>query len=451
MESAIHHEFLAIDEGLGTLLHVDETRPERNWIVPLRQPQARDMQLAGDGRVLIGHHHGYTEFEITTGRVMKEVTSFEGVTAARRLRNGHTRLAGVNLLGATGVVLLELDPADAVVQERVLPGDYVRLIRETAAGTFLMMCNTRIRETGLDGTTQRELVVDGFLHAWKAVRRPNGNTIASAGYGAFMVELGPAGAVLRKFGTKEDVPAPVNPFFYAMFQLLPDDHLVVANWQGHGRDHGTSGVQLLEFDQRGAIVWQWSRPEMISSLQGVLVLDGLDVHVPHDERGGIMAPLAPVDASVLCPFVPLCGQNRLGLRMKKTNFDRYLEEQLKDRTLPPASRRAGEAWDVALQIAALREQAGLSQAQLATLLKTSQQQISRLESPGYEGHSLSMLRRVAKALNARVRVVLEPADSAKALSVAEPPAPYPAEPKLMKAETGRAKRRIGIKVAKLRP
>ena len=110
--------------------------------------------------------------------------------------------------------------------------------------------------------------------------------------------------------------------------------------------------------------------------------------------------------------------------MKKTNFDRYLEEQLKDRAFAARFKRAGEAWDVALQIAALREQADLSQAQLAALLKTSQQQISRLESPGYEGHSLSMLRRVAKALDARVRVVLEPADSAKALSVAEPPAPY---------------------------
>ena len=110
--------------------------------------------------------------------------------------------------------------------------------------------------------------------------------------------------------------------------------------------------------------------------------------------------------------------------MKKTNFDRYLEEQLKDPDFAARFRRAGEAWDVALQITALRERAGLSQAQLAALLKTSQQQISRLESPGYEGHSLSMLRRVAKALNARVRVVLEPADSARALSVAEPPVPY---------------------------
>jgi DNA-binding XRE family transcriptional regulator len=94
--------------------------------------------------------------------------------------------------------------------------------------------------------------------------------------------------------------------------------------------------------------------------------------------------------------------------MEKTNFDRYLEEQLKDEAFARRFHSAGEAWDVALQLAALRNQAGLSQKELARKLKTSQQQISRLESPDYEGHSLSMLRRVARALNARVRVVFEP-------------------------------------------
>ena len=54
-----------------------------------------------------------------------------------------------------------------------------------------------------------------------------------------------------------------------------------------------------------------------------------------------------------------------------------------------------------MQLAALRERAGLSQKDLARLLKTSQQQVSRLESPGYEGHSLSMLRRVAKGRQAQ--------------------------------------------------
>ena len=93
--------------------------------------------------------------------------------------------------------------------------------------------------------------------------------------------------------------------------------------------------------------------------------------------------------------------------MKKTNFDRYLEEQMQDPAFAARFERAGEAWDVAMQVAALRQQAGLSQKELARRLKTSQQHISRLESPGYEGHSLANLRRVASVLNARVRVIFE--------------------------------------------
>jgi len=74
---------------------------------------------------------------------------------------------------------------------------------------------------------------------------------------------------------------------------------------------------------------------------------------------------------------------------------------------------------VALQIAALRTQAGLSQKDLAKLMKVSQQQISRLESTGYEGHSLSTLRRVAKVLHANVRVTFEPEKKAAGTRVAE--------------------------------
>ena len=54
----------------------------------------------------------------------------------------------------------------------------------------------------------------------------------------------------------------------------------------------------------------------------------------------------------------------------KTNFDRYLAEQMQDPRFAARFESAGEAWDVALQIAALREQAGLSQEELAKLLKT---------------------------------------------------------------------------------
>jgi transcriptional regulator with XRE-family HTH domain len=114
--------------------------------------------------------------------------------------------------------------------------------------------------------------------------------------------------------------------------------------------------------------------------------------------------------------------------MRKTNFDRYLEKQLEDPAFAARFQHAGEAWDVALQIAALRQRAGLSQKNLAKLLKTSQQQISRLESPGYEGHSLSMLRRIADVLHAKVRVVFERAETKSSMRVGERRAGYGIKP-----------------------
>ncbi|NVM25272.1 MAG: helix-turn-helix transcriptional regulator [Desulfobacterales bacterium] len=91
----------------------------------------------------------------------------------------------------------------------------------------------------------------------------------------------------------------------------------------------------------------------------------------------------------------------------RTNFDRYLEEQLRDPDFATRFKEAGQAWDVAMQLAALRKVSGLSQKELAKLVGTSQQQISRLESSSYEGHSLRMIRRVAEALGASVRVQIQ--------------------------------------------
>ena len=127
-----------------------------------------------------------------------------------------------------------------------------------------------------------------------------------------------------------------------------------------------------------------------------------------------------------------------GAVKKATNFDRDLKEQLADPVFARRFKQAGQAWDVALQIAALRQRAGLSQKELARRVKTSQQQICRLESPGYEGHSLSMLRRVARELSARVRVVIEPEEVGAATGVAETPALYRTK-RARSSRSGRAK------------
>jgi transcriptional regulator with XRE-family HTH domain len=55
-----------------------------------------------------------------------------------------------------------------------------------------------------------------------------------------------------------------------------------------------------------------------------------------------------------------------------------------------------------------RSEAGLTQQQLARAVGTTQSVISQLESAEYKGHSLTMLVRIAKALNRRVEIRLAP-------------------------------------------
>lgn len=60
--------------------------------------------------------------------------------------------------------------------------------------------------------------------------------------------------------------------------------------------------------------------------------------------------------------------------------------------------------EIARSIYKLRTDAGLSQRELAKLVRTSASAICRLEDADYEGHSLGMLRRIAAALNKRVEI-----------------------------------------------
>ena len=70
--------------------------------------------------------------------------------------------------------------------------------------------------------------------------------------------------------------------------------------------------------------------------------------------------------------------------------------------------------EVARTIYELREQAGLSQKELAERVDTTQSVISRLEDADYDGHSLSMLNRIAKALNRQIQVVMRPKEQKQA-------------------------------------
>ena len=56
-----------------------------------------------------------------------------------------------------------------------------------------------------------------------------------------------------------------------------------------------------------------------------------------------------------------------------------------------------------------REEAGLTQAQIAAKVGTTQSVISRLEDADYTGHTLGMLQRILSALGQNLVLDLEPA------------------------------------------
>ena len=66
--------------------------------------------------------------------------------------------------------------------------------------------------------------------------------------------------------------------------------------------------------------------------------------------------------------------------------------------------KARDEMEVGRMLYELRAKAGLSQRDLAKLAGTTASVICRLEDADYEGHSLSMLRRIAAAMNKRVEL-----------------------------------------------
>ncbi len=93
----------------------------------------------------------------------------------------------------------------------------------------------------------------------------------------------------------------------------------------------------------------------------------------------------------------------------KSDLDKHIEKQLKDKEFKIYFDKADAKRKIAQEIAILRKARHISQAQLAGRIKTSQQVISRLESPRDKRMpSLDLLERVAKALNRKLVISLQP-------------------------------------------
>ena len=91
-------------------------------------------------------------------------------------------------------------------------------------------------------------------------------------------------------------------------------------------------------------------------------------------------------------------------KSKVRTFQSRLQEDIKDPEFKKYYQEERQALKLAMSIAELRNQKGLSQQELAKLMGTSQQAISRVESGEYEGFTLKTLEKIAEATGMRVKI-----------------------------------------------
>jgi DNA-binding XRE family transcriptional regulator len=91
-----------------------------------------------------------------------------------------------------------------------------------------------------------------------------------------------------------------------------------------------------------------------------------------------------------------------------SSFDAYLQEQLQDPEFRERFEAADRALEITFQLAELRRKRGLTQAQVAAMMGTRRQTISRLENPTRYDQTFAALKRYAEVLGGELRVTVVP-------------------------------------------
>lgn len=280
-QNPILHRFVCVDNGTKTakLIHVDQTRPDANWVVVLPGEGPRDLQWIGNGSVLVSLSRGYGEYDLNTGKELRKVSAFKGITTARRLKNGHTLLAGTE---SNFIVIHEVDTDGKPCADPCrIPcvGAPLRQMRVLPNGNLLLHVATdTVAEVDPSGKTVWTLHLPADISGSKgtvAERLSDGSTLTSLGSGVRVAQYDAQGHELRFWGEKCKTDHPEWKLDYASgFDYLPNGHVVMSNWQGHLRE--VVGPHLVEFDDANQLVWQWGDAQKARQVTNVLVLDTVE-------------------------------------------------------------------------------------------------------------------------------------------------------------------------------
>ncbi|MBI9017634.1 MAG: hypothetical protein JEZ07_10290 [Phycisphaerae bacterium] len=265
----IRHRFLAKDESRSQLHYVNQLDPSQDWTIKLEKG-CRDIRLLGKDRVLVSFADGYGEYDLNNQQQLIRIKNeeYRNTETATRLDNGNT------ILGANrdGITFFELDPAGEFIRKVNFPNlNTIRLMRLSPEGNFMFGANTdHVIEANWQGEILVDFTVEGAKHIYWVKKLEQDRYRISTGYGATIEDITTKDKKLKRKGN----PKKYN-FFSRPFEL-DNDNIVVSHWTGHGYDDSVKGPQILEFDSKGKVVWQWHDPKRAGTIHGVIVLDQYD-------------------------------------------------------------------------------------------------------------------------------------------------------------------------------
>jgi hypothetical protein len=297
-------KMLLRDEGDPHLVMIDLSKtPILQWKTVAGGPWARASQLIGNNQILGGRNDGYEVFDYNTGAITKTVNSFGNTQSAYRT------IAGETMLTRSGTILTFLDKTDKMSHQISYPGyGYVRVARPTRKGTYLVPSDTKLFEGDATGKVLWSTSGSGWSHIWEPLmlgpsvgggKWNEGDTLLCTAFGSSCdVVDQKTHMVTFRFGTKQmPEQAMVHPNFFSEYEILPNGNIFTSNWQGHGGGNGGIGLQVLEFDPTGKLIWYWKQdPTIFSSIQGVQVMDGKDptlLHVQETSPDSTWQPVMP--------------------------------------------------------------------------------------------------------------------------------------------------------------
>ena len=279
-QSEERRRLVLADESRAQLIVYDSCNARGRYTIAAEKPMW-DLKRVGDGLYRVVVRRGFMLIDIAKRKVVDVFRhpKLNELTAVADLPGGGF-LACVSPGGygkTNDVEVYEFSADRRLLRSCRFPGIFnSRSMTRCGDGELLIayehgFARVRFRDSG-EGEVLQRFIQPAGRNLFEVVPDAKGTGYwAGTGYGAELVHFNLDGSVSAIWKAEQEKGR--RNIFYAQPQELPNGHVYVCNWTGHGWNDSKRGWQVLEFDEKGRLVWHLDDWEMFGSISGIDVLE----------------------------------------------------------------------------------------------------------------------------------------------------------------------------------